>query len=215
MHPGPLNLITDVAGLRVGNAMDPVLESGTTVLLADVPLVASVAVQGGAPGTRETDLLYTDKSAPGVDASALPVFEGSAQFGVSGGTGFDEIEITVGAGPSDSSAWAGDNVTVLADGTIQVKVGSVDDFDPDEDSLTIVDNGADDGFSLTGARIEESVSIIAGKPVYLSSLHLTYTSDSGSADRELVIDLPGASNLSAVDIVVRSDSGLVNVVTAS
>ena len=91
---------------------------------------AYVLISGGA-----------DEDEINVDASALPVFEGSAQFGVSGGTGFDEIEITVGAGPSDSSAWAGDNVTVLADGTIQVKVGSVDDFDPDEDSLTIVDNG--------------------------------------------------------------------------
>ena len=55
MAPGPRNLITDVGGLRVGNAQEAALKSGTTVLTADAPFTASVAVQGGAPGTRETD----------------------------------------------------------------------------------------------------------------------------------------------------------------
>src|SRR5690606_11755024 len=54
---GPRNLITDVAGLRVGNAQDARLKSGVTVLLPDRPAVASVQVLGGAPGTRETDAL--------------------------------------------------------------------------------------------------------------------------------------------------------------
>ena len=35
MRPGPRNLITDVPGLRVGNAADARLKSGTTVLTAD------------------------------------------------------------------------------------------------------------------------------------------------------------------------------------
>ena len=35
MKPGPRNLITDVPGLRVGNAQDDALKSGTTVLLAE------------------------------------------------------------------------------------------------------------------------------------------------------------------------------------
>ena len=38
--PGRRNLITDVPGLRVGNASDPRLKSGTTVLTADAPFVA-------------------------------------------------------------------------------------------------------------------------------------------------------------------------------
>ena len=63
MRPGPRNLITDVAGLMVGNAEDQKLKSGVTVLTADVPLIASVQVMGGAPGTRETDLLAPDRSA--------------------------------------------------------------------------------------------------------------------------------------------------------
>ena len=35
MRPGPRNLITDVAGLKVGNAQDARLKSGSTVLIGD------------------------------------------------------------------------------------------------------------------------------------------------------------------------------------
>ena len=57
MRPGPRNLITDVTGLRVGSAEDAGLKSGVSVVTAEAPFTASVAVMGGAPGTRETDLL--------------------------------------------------------------------------------------------------------------------------------------------------------------
>jgi len=60
--PGPRNLITDVPGLRVGNAQDLVIKSGVTVMLADAPFTAGVHIMGGAPGTRETDLLAPDKT---------------------------------------------------------------------------------------------------------------------------------------------------------
>jgi D-aminopeptidase len=84
MRPGPLNLITDVAGLRVGNADDPALRSGVTVLTADRPFVAAVHVMGGAPGTRETDLLAPDKLVQEVDAIFL---SGGSAFGLDAGTG--------------------------------------------------------------------------------------------------------------------------------
>ena len=71
MQPGPLNLITDVPGLSVGNAHDPRLRSGVTVLTADHPFTAAVSVMGGAPGTRETDLLAPDKLVQHVDAIVL------------------------------------------------------------------------------------------------------------------------------------------------
>ncbi|MEM9966959.1 MAG: P1 family peptidase [Pseudomonadota bacterium] len=71
MHPGPRNLITDIPGLRVGNAQDDRLKSGVTVLMGDAPFLASVNVMGGAPGTRETDLLAPDKSVATVDALTL------------------------------------------------------------------------------------------------------------------------------------------------
>ena len=50
MRPGPRNLITDVAGLRVGNAEDQAVRTGATVLLGEVPFTAAVHVMGGAPG---------------------------------------------------------------------------------------------------------------------------------------------------------------------
>ena len=79
MKPGPLNLITDVAGLRVGNAADARLKSGVTVLTANAPFAAGVHVMGGAPGTRETDLLAPDKMVAAVDALVL---SGGSAFGL-------------------------------------------------------------------------------------------------------------------------------------
>ena len=79
MKPGPKNLITDVPGLLVGNASDALLKSGSTVLLAAEPLTASVHVMGGAPGTRETDLLAPDKSVAKIDALVL---SGGSAFGL-------------------------------------------------------------------------------------------------------------------------------------
>lgn len=84
MQAGPRNLITDVAGLHVGHAEDAALKSGTTVLSTDRALTGSVHVMGGAPGSRETDLLAPDKSAPGVDAIVL---SGGSAFGLDAATG--------------------------------------------------------------------------------------------------------------------------------
>lgn len=79
MRPGPRNLITDVAGLRVGNAADILLKSGVTVLTVDTPFAAAMHVMGGAPGSRETDLLAPDKLVQAVDALVL---SGGSAFGL-------------------------------------------------------------------------------------------------------------------------------------
>lgn len=79
MRGGQRNLITDVTGLRVGNAGDAELRSGVTVLTADAPFAAAVHVMGGAPGTRETDLLAPDKLLDSVDALVLA---GGSAFGL-------------------------------------------------------------------------------------------------------------------------------------
>lgn len=84
MRPGPLNLITDVEGLRVGNAQDARLKSGVTVLTADAPFACGVHVMGGAPGTRETDLLAPDKMVQAVDALVLA---GGSAFGLGAAEG--------------------------------------------------------------------------------------------------------------------------------
>lgn len=79
MRPGPRNLITDVAGLKVGQAEDARLRSGVSVVLGEAPMVASVSVMGGAPGTRETDLLAPDRLVQAVDALVL---SGGSAFGL-------------------------------------------------------------------------------------------------------------------------------------
>ncbi|MDP2738970.1 MAG: P1 family peptidase [Pseudorhodobacter sp.] len=84
MKPGARNLITDVEGLRVGNAADEGLRSGATVLLADRPFTAAVHVMGGAPGSRETDLLAPDKLVQAVDALVL---SGGSAFGLDAASG--------------------------------------------------------------------------------------------------------------------------------
>ena len=84
MHPGPLNLITDVEGLRVGNAGDARLKSGVTVLTAEAPFACGVHVMGGAPGTRETDLLAPDRLVQAVDALVL---SGGSAFGLGAAEG--------------------------------------------------------------------------------------------------------------------------------
>ena len=76
---GPLNLITDVRGLKVGNAQDDHIKTGTTVLVGDAPFTASMHVMGGAPGTKETDLLAPDKTVQQVDALVL---SGGSAFGL-------------------------------------------------------------------------------------------------------------------------------------
>lgn len=84
MIPGPRNLITDVAGLRVGNAHDDTIKSGTTVLVGERPFIASVDVMGGAPGARETELLAPDKMVQEVDALVL---SGGSAFGLDAASG--------------------------------------------------------------------------------------------------------------------------------
>ncbi len=81
---GKHNLITDVPGLLVGNARDHDLKSGTTVLTAGQPFTAGVHVMGGAPGTRETDLLAPDKMVRDIDALVL---SGGSAFGLDACTG--------------------------------------------------------------------------------------------------------------------------------
>ena len=80
LKPGPRNLITDVEGVLVGNADDDRLRSGVTVVLGERPFVASVDVRGGAPGTRDTDLLDPSCRVDQVDAICL---SGGSAYGLS------------------------------------------------------------------------------------------------------------------------------------
>jgi L-aminopeptidase/D-esterase-like protein len=65
------NLLTDVAGVRVGHADDAALASGVTAILFDSPAVASIDVRGGGPGLREDALLQPENTVEAIDAIAL------------------------------------------------------------------------------------------------------------------------------------------------
>ncbi|GBQ96829.1 peptidase S58 DmpA [Acetobacter nitrogenifigens DSM 23921 = NBRC 105050] len=83
-RPGPLNLITDVAGLRVGQAQDSKARSGVTVILPDGRASAAVDVRGGGPGTRETDALDGWNLVRSVDAIVL---SGGSVYGLAAADG--------------------------------------------------------------------------------------------------------------------------------
>src|SRR3974390_3060948 len=78
------NLITDIAGLRVGQAGDGELASGVTVVVFDAATVASVDLRGGGPGTRETALLDPAQTVEGIDAIVL---SGGSAFGLDAAAG--------------------------------------------------------------------------------------------------------------------------------
>ena len=82
------NLITDVAGIRVGHAEDAKLASGVTAIVFDEPAVASIDVRGGGPGTRETDLLDPAQTVERIDGLAL---SGGSAFGLEAGAGVQAL----------------------------------------------------------------------------------------------------------------------------
>jgi len=85
-RPGPTNSLTDVSGLKVGHFQrtDAGFLTGTTVILAVDGATAGVSVLGGAPGTRETDLL-----APGglVTQAHAIVLSGGSAYGLDAASG--------------------------------------------------------------------------------------------------------------------------------
>ena len=78
------NLLTDIAGVRVGHADDATLASGVTAIIFDKPAVASIDVRGGAPGTRESALLDPVATVDAIDAITLG---GGSAFGLDAGGG--------------------------------------------------------------------------------------------------------------------------------
>jgi L-aminopeptidase/D-esterase-like protein len=76
--------LTDVAGLRVGHWTDVEAATGCTVVLCPEGTVASGEVRGGAPGTRETDLLRPGMLVEHADAVLLT---GGSAFGLAAAEG--------------------------------------------------------------------------------------------------------------------------------
>jgi L-aminopeptidase/D-esterase-like protein len=79
-----VNAITDVRGIEVGHAQDEEALTGCTVILCRKGAVAGMDVRGGAPGTRETDLLNPVNLVEKVHAIVLA---GGSAFGLDAATG--------------------------------------------------------------------------------------------------------------------------------
>jgi hypothetical protein len=71
--------LTAVAGIKVGHFTDPRRPTGCTVVMAEGGAVCGVDVRGGAPGTRETDLLDPVATVDRVHAVLLA---GGSAFGL-------------------------------------------------------------------------------------------------------------------------------------
>jgi L-aminopeptidase/D-esterase-like protein len=93
--------LTTVAGLKVGHCTLTDRPTGCTVVLCEQGAVAGVDVRGGAPGTRETDLLRPENTIEQVHAVLLT---GGSAFGLDAASGvmrwLEEHGFGVAVGPA-------------------------------------------------------------------------------------------------------------------
>ncbi|MFH1345725.1 MAG: P1 family peptidase [Pseudomonadota bacterium] len=78
------NLLTDIAGVRVGHADDRRLASGVTAVIFDTPAVAAIDIRGGGPGIREGAVLDLENTVEQIHGIALA---GGSAFGLEAGGG--------------------------------------------------------------------------------------------------------------------------------
>jgi L-aminopeptidase/D-esterase-like protein len=78
------NLLTDIAGVRVGHAQDSHAATGVTAILFDEPAVASLDIRGGGPGLRDAALLDPVNTVERIDGLFLA---GGSAFGLDAGGG--------------------------------------------------------------------------------------------------------------------------------
>lgn len=81
---GPHDAITDVPGIRVGHWTDRRAGTGCTVIRCERSKLAAVDARGGAPGTRETDVLASANVVRRCDAV---LFTGGSAFGLAAAEG--------------------------------------------------------------------------------------------------------------------------------
>jgi D-aminopeptidase len=84
VQAGPRNLITDVAGLKIGQASDAEVRTGVSIILPDRPAVAACDVRGGGPASRETDVLLPENLVQEVDGIVL---SGGSVYGLASADG--------------------------------------------------------------------------------------------------------------------------------
>jgi len=95
------NSIIDIKGIKVGQSQDPSALTGCTVVISENGSVGGVSQRGGAPGTRETDLLHPTHSVQKVHSVLL---SGGSAFGLDAAAGvmqfLEERNIGFPVGPT-------------------------------------------------------------------------------------------------------------------
>ncbi|MGI6736279.1 MAG: P1 family peptidase [Anaerovoracaceae bacterium] len=76
--------ITDIKGIRIGHAQDPVGGTGCTAILCDKGATASGDVRGGGPASRETEMLRPEKTVEQIHGIML---SGGSAYGLAAGDG--------------------------------------------------------------------------------------------------------------------------------
>ena len=76
--------ISDIKGFKIGNAENMSKGTGCTVVICEEGAVGGVDVRGGAPDTRETDLLRSENTVEGINAVVL---SGGSAFGLEASSG--------------------------------------------------------------------------------------------------------------------------------
>lgn len=84
MRTGRKNLLTDVAGIAVGQAHDSKIATGVTVVLFEPDAVASVAITGGAAAGRDQECLSPEAQLERIQGL---VFAGGSGYGLDAATG--------------------------------------------------------------------------------------------------------------------------------
>ena len=143
-EPGQGGSIADVPGILVGNATDLEGLTGCTVVLCPPGTVGSGEVRGGAPGTRETDLLRPGMLVnevhavllTGGSAFGLAAADGVVRFLEERGIGFDAgvahvpivpgaVLFDLGVGDPKARPTADDGHAAAANASAEVPQGNV------------------------------------------------------------------------------------------
>src|SRR5215472_1993496 len=93
--PTSHNLLTDLAGVRVGHAHDARIATGVTAIVFDTANVASAVTRGGAPGARDTTLLEPEMTLSGGSVFGLDAAGGALSLLHQQGRGIAFGSITV------------------------------------------------------------------------------------------------------------------------
>jgi L-aminopeptidase/D-esterase-like protein len=123
----PVGSITEIAGITVGHHTLTERPTGCTVILAPPDTVGGVDVRGGAPGTRETDLLSPKNTVQEVHAIVL---SGGSAFGLDAAGGVMRFLAEKGIGYRTS---AGPVPIVPAAIIFDLGVGGRPEIRPDAD----------------------------------------------------------------------------------